>query len=373
MSNVGAVVAGLGWPGQAGDRQRLGWPVDQAAPPRRDAPATAGAGEPVSRETEPDVHRRRFGPAPAPGTRARFDRGLFRRLTQRESPRSRSAPLPAARQRELPHPGATRVVVVANQKGGVGKTTTAVNLAVALAQQGQQVLVVDLDPQGNASTALGVEHGEGTPGSYDALLERVPLSQLARRSPAVSGLDVVPATIDLAGAEVELVSLTGRESRLRSSLGEHLQERPGVNSPDYVFVDCPPSLGLLTLNALVAASELLVPIQCEYYALEGVGQLQRNIDLVRSHLNPRLEISSILLTMYDGRTRLAAEVAKEIRRHFGDRVLRTAIPRAVRVSEAPSYSQSVMTYDPYSPGAMSYREAARELAFRAGPSSQEAP
>jgi len=265
----------------------------------------------------------------------------------------------------LPRPSRTRVMVVANQKGGVGKTTTTVNLAVTLAQHGLQVLVVDLDPQGNASTALGIEHRRGTPSTYDALVDGTPLAEVAQRSPEVPGLLVVPATIDIAGAEIELVSVVARENRLRKAIQGY--DRVGAGDEDrldYVLIDCPPSLGLLTLNALVAGDELLLPIQAEYYALEVVGQLMETVELVKANLNPGLEITTVLLTMYDARTRLSAGVADEVRQHFGERVLRTAIPRSVRVSEAPSYGQSVMTYDPASPGALSYLEAARELSTR---------
>ena len=262
----------------------------------------------------------------------------------------------------LPRPATTRVMVVANQKGGVGKTTTTVNLAVALAQHGLRVLVIDLDPQGNASTALAIEHPRGTPSTYDALVDGVALAEIAQPSEEAPNLLVVPATIDLAGAEIELVSVVARENRLRKALAAFDRVHgAGDDRLDYVLIDCPPSLGLLTLNALVAADELLLPIQSEYYALEGVGQLLETVELVRADLNPRLEISTVLLTMYDARTRLSAAVADEVRQHFGDRVLRTAVPRSVRVSEAPSYGQSVMTYDPGSPGALSYREAAREM------------
>jgi chromosome partitioning protein len=265
----------------------------------------------------------------------------------------------------LPRPARTRVFAVANQKGGVGKTTTAVNMAAALAQHGLRVLVIDLDPQGNASTALGVEHAEGSPGVYEAVVEDTPLAKLVRPIDGLSRLTCVPATIDLAGAEIELVSMVARETRLRKSLTAYLEAaHDDLERPDYVFIDCPPSLGLLTVNALVAADEMLIPIQCEYYALEGLGQLLRNIELVRSHLNPGLSVSTILLTMHDARTRLSAGVAAEVREHFGETVLATAIPRSVRVSEAPSYQQTVMTYDPTSPGALSYLEAARELARR---------
>jgi len=269
----------------------------------------------------------------------------------------------------LPRPDHTRVMVVANQKGGVGKTTTAVNMAGALAQHGLRVLVIDLDPQGNASTALAVEHGRGTLSTYDVLVDGVPLVDVIQPHPDLPNLFVAPATIDLAGAEIELVSVVARENRLRRAIAAH----PLVNGQsddqtddryDYVLVDCPPSLGLLTLNALVAGAEMLIPIQAEYYALEGLGQLLETVEMVRTHLNQDLEVSTILITMYDSRTNLAAGVAAEVRGHFSGQVLKTTIPRSVRVSEAPSYGQSVMTYDPGSPGALSYLEAARELARR---------
>ena len=271
----------------------------------------------------------------------------------------------------LGRPEATRVVVVANQKGGVGKTTTTVNVAAALAQLGQRVLVIDLDPQGNASTALGVDHRRGTPSTYDALVEGVPLAEVVTSCPDVPGLDVVPATIDLAGAEIELVSVVARESRLLKAITGHplvgSRTDLGDDRYDYVLVDCPPSLGLLTLNALVAGAEMMIPIQAEYYALEGLGQLLETVEMVRKHLNQRLTVSTILVTMYDGRTRLASGVAEEVREHFGDQVLKSTIPRSVRVSEAPSYGQTVMTYDPGSPGALCYLEAAREIAIKGAP------
>ncbi|MDO9379823.1 MAG: ParA family protein [Nocardioidaceae bacterium] len=271
---------------------------------------------------------------------------------------------------DFPHPAKTRVFVVANQKGGVGKTTTAVNIAAAMAMHGQHVLVIDLDPQGNASTALNIEHNEGTPGVYEALVEGTPMDDLVVGCPDIPGLEVLPASIDLAGAEIELVSLVARESRLERSLEAFLAEREEAGERiDYVFVDCPPSLGLLTVNALVAGREMLIPIQCEYYALEGLGQLLRNVDLVKAHLNRDLDVSTILLTMHDARTRLSAGVAEEVRTHFGPKVLRTAIPRSVRISEAPSYQQSVLTYDPSSPGSLCYLEAAREIAEKARPST----
>ncbi|MFD6567503.1 AAA family ATPase [Micromonospora profundi] len=258
----------------------------------------------------------------------------------------------------MPRPDRTRVMCVANQKGGVGKTTTTVNLAVALALHGNRVLVVDLDPQGNASTGLNVPHHTGVPDVYDCLINSVPLSEVAQAVEGIPNLWCVPATIDLAGAEIELVSVVARESRLDRAITAY----PGQF--DYVFIDCPPSLGLLTVNALVAAQEVLIPIQCEYYALEGLNQLINNINLVRQHLNPKLDVSTILLTMYDRRTRLADAVEQDVRNHFGDKVLQAVIPRNVRVSEAPSYGQSVMTYDPGSRGATSYFEAAQEIAER---------
>ncbi len=258
----------------------------------------------------------------------------------------------------FPRPERTRIVSIANQKGGVGKTTSTVNLAAALAVSGQRVLVIDLDPQGNASTALGVAHHVGTPSVYEALVDDKPLAEAAVTVDGLPNLTAVPSTIDLAGAEIELVSMVARETRLKRALETYLAEVP----TDYVLIDSPPSLSLLTLNGLVAAAEVLIPIQCEYYALEGLGQLLSNVDLVKAHLNPQLEVSAFLLTMHDGRTRLAAQVADEVRRHFGQQVLRTAIPRSVRLSEAPSYGQTVLTYDPGSPGALAYIEAAAEFA-----------
>jgi chromosome partitioning protein len=259
---------------------------------------------------------------------------------------------------QMPRPPRTRILCVANQKGGVGKTTSVVNIAVALALHGNRVLVIDLDPQGNASTGLDVPHHAAIPDVYDALVMETPLTDIVQTVSGIPNLYCVPATIDLAGAEIELVSMVARESRLARAIQAH------VNQYDYVFVDCPPSLGLLTVNALVAAQEVMIPIQCEYYALEGVQQLTNNIQLVKNHLNPVLEVTTVLLTMYDRRTRLADAVEQDVRGHFGDRVLTAVIPRNVRVSEAPSYGQSVMTYDPGSRGATSYFEAALEIATR---------
>ena len=275
--------------------------------------------------------------------------------------------------RSVPRPTRTRALTVANQKGGVGKTTTAVNIAAALAQAGSPVLVIDLDPQGNASTALGIAHHSEVPSVYDVLVEGRAISEVVQTCPDIDGLWCVPATIDLAGAEIELVSLVARETRLRNAVAAYVEERAAAGDPlDYVLIDCPPSLGLLTVNAFVAADEVFIPIQCEYYALEGLSQLLRNIELIRSHLNPRLHVSTILLTMFDGRTRLSSQVADEVREHFPDQTLRASVPRSVRISEAPSHGQTVMTYDVNSSGALSYLEAAVELAERgAEPSAIE--
>ena len=333
---------------------------------RPDAPAPASpAPAPVSK----------FGPHPAPGTSSYRTAGDVARVVADLD--DGSTPLARSVEHELmvreglrlrgplPRPDHTRVMVVANQKGGVGKTTTTVNMAAALAQGGLRVLVVDLDPQGNASTALAIDHHRGTPSTYDAIVDASPLVDIVQPCPEVEGLFVVPATIDLAGAEIELVSMVARESRLRKALHAHPQILSDTEDRfDYVLIDCPPSLGLLTLNALVAGDEMLIPIQAEYYALEGLGQLIETVEMVKAHLNPGLDVSTILLTMYDARTRLSAGVAEEVRGHFGDQVLRTAVPRSVRISEAPSYGQTVMTYDPGSPGALSYLEAAREMALK---------
>jgi chromosome partitioning protein len=262
----------------------------------------------------------------------------------------------------------TRVLSVANQKGGVGKTTTAVNVAAALAQSGCRVLVIDLDPQGNASTALGVAHDMGDAGIYEVLVHGASLEQVVRPSQSVPGVWCAPSTMDVAGSEIELVGLADREYRLRSALRTHLgyseSSPPGAfpaSQYDFVLIDCPPSLGLLTINAMTASEEVLIPIQCEYYALEGLTQLVRNVELMRAHLNPVLRVSAIVMTMFDARTRLSSQVAQEVRAHFGDLVLATAVPRSVRVSEAPSHGETVMTYDPSSVGALSYREVALEL------------
>ncbi|MFN2608313.1 MAG: ParA family protein [Acidimicrobiales bacterium] len=246
------------------------------------------------------------------------------------------------------------MVAIANQKGGVGKTTTAVNLGASLADLGYRVLVVDLDPQANATTGLGVDARNLAASVYDVLLADTPMEDAVEPT-ALRNLFVVPATIDLAGAEIELVPAFSRELKLRRAI-DHLGDEF-----DFTLVDCPPSLGLLTVNGLAAAGEVLVPIQCEYYALEGLGQLLRNIKLVQSNLNPRLELSTIVLTMYDARTKLADQVATEVRSHFGARVCRTIVPRTVRLSEAPSFGQPIIVFDPASRGAIAYRELAKEV------------
>lgn len=347
---------GLGWPEEVdvGSTQDdsgsgVGWPAGWA-PSVPDGPGDQTRSRLVREALDAAVSRETAVRRPEVNADTPIARAAEAALSVRGRRRSEPWPRPAR---------GCRIMTIANQKGGVGKTTTAVNLAVALATHGCRVMVIDLDPQGNASTALGVEHRADVPSIYNALVDERALADIAVPVEELAGLWCVPATIDLAGAEIELVSLVARESRLKRAV-----EALDTTELDYLLVDCPPSLGLLTVNALVAADEVLIPIQCEYYALEGLGQLLKNIDLIRSHLNPDLDISTIMLTMYDARTRLAAQVAEEVRTHFGDSVLRTVIPRSVRVSEAPSYGQSVMTYDPGSSGAMAYMHAANEIAVR---------
>ena len=374
---------GLGWPALPGrPTSALGWPDREDAPTGGVAPVN---GE-VSRETDGGPSAVRAGDQPLPAD-ADAARDALASLVSRETERAQlAAALPVADEdtplaravaddarkrialtgRQFPKPAATRVLTVANQKGGVGKTTTTVNVAAGLAQAGLTVLVIDIDPQGNASTALGIDHHAEVTSIYDVLVEGVDLAEVVQECPDVPGLWCAPATIDLAGAEIELVSLVARETRLKKSIDAYLAtvaEQCGT-APDYVLIDCPPSLGLLTVNAFVAAREVFIPIQCEYYALEGLSQLLKNIELIRNHLNPDLHVSTILLTMYDGRTRLSAQVADEVRAHFPEQVLRTTVPRSVRISEAPSHGQTVMTYDPNSSGALSYLGAASELADR---------
>ena len=253
--------------------------------------------------------------------------------------------------------GQTKVIAIINQKGGVGKSTTAINLSAALGEMGKQVLLIDLDPQGNSSSGLGVEKNRVSRCIYDALLNDIPLTDII--IPDVSkGLDVVPATINLAGAEVELVSEMARENRLKDAIG------PMRGRYDYIFIDCPPSLGLLTINALVAADKLLIPIQCEFYALEGVTKLLDSMKRVKSRLNPSLDIYGVLLTMSDNRTTLSRQVSDEVRRYFGKIVFETSIPRTVKLSEAPSFGQPITQYDPTGKGAQSYIDLAKEVISR---------
>jgi chromosome partitioning protein len=261
---------------------------------------------------------------------------------------------------ELDPPSQTRVITISNQKGGVGKTTTAVNLAASLARKGMQVLVIDLDPQGNASTALGVEHHSGVLSSYEVMMGEATMLEAVKPSTEHQNLVCLPATIDLAGAEIDLVAREGRERILANALRDYAATRS--TRLDYVFIDSPPSLGLLTVNALTAATEVLVPIQCEYYALEGVTQLVSNIERIKRALNPTLVVSSILLTMFDNRTNLSADVSAEVRKYFPSQTLSTVIPRSVRLSEAPSFGQTAISYDPKNSGSLAYQEAAIELA-----------
>ncbi len=262
----------------------------------------------------------------------------------------------------LTPPTKTRVITISNQKGGVGKTTSAVNLAAALARKGMGVLVIDLDPQGNASTALGVEHHNSVVGSYEVLVQGVPMIDAVKQSPEHHNLYCLPATINLAGAEIDMVSVTNRERVLLESLNQFLAD---FEHPiHFVFIDSPPSLGLLTVNALVAAGEVLVPIQCEYYALEGVTQLMANIERIKANLNPDLVVGGILLTMFDNRTNLSTDVAAEVRKYFPKQTLSATIPRSVRLSEAPSFGQTAISYDPKNSGSLAYQEAAIELAQR---------
>ncbi len=270
-------------------------------------------------------------------------------LAMAAPPEATPEPIPEPAPRPLP-----RVIAVANQKGGVGKTTTAINLGAGLADLGYRVLVLDLDPQGNASTGLGINIRDLQSSMYDVILNDVPLDDCIEAT-SVRNLFVGPASLDLAGAEIELVPAFSRELRVKTALAEVLDDY------DFVFVDCPPSLGLLTVNGLAAASEVLVPIQCEYYALEGLGQLSKNVALVQKGLNPTLELSTIVLVMYDARTKLSDQVVREVRAHFGDRVCRQVIPRTVRLSEAPSFGQPIIAFDPTSRGAIAYRELAKEV------------
>jgi chromosome partitioning protein len=255
--------------------------------------------------------------------------------------------------------GRATIVAIANQKGGVGKSTTAINLGAALAFQGERVLILDMDPQGNTSSGLGIDRSAIGNSMYEVLVDEVPMEDVVEPS-SVRDLFIVPATIELAGAEIELVPMFSREMRLARAL------QPVLDDYGFALIDCPPSLGLLTVNGLAAADEVMIPIQCEYYALEGVSQLVRNIQLVKQNLNPQLEVEGVVLTMFDGRTTLSSDVATQVRDHFGETTYRTVIPRTVRLSEAPSYGEPIEAFDPMSRGAIAYRELAREFRRRHG-------
>jgi chromosome partitioning protein len=263
-------------------------------------------------------------------------------------------------------PASLRILTVANQKGGVGKTTTTVNLAAALSMGGLKVVVIDLDPQGNASTALGVEHQDNA-GIYEVLMGDSTMSHVIQKVAGFPSLECVSSNTSLAQAEIELVPMVAREMRLKEAIEELVTDRAAAGETiDYIFIDCPPSLGLLTINAFTAAKEVLIPIQCEYYSLEGLSQLLKTFELVKKLLNPTLKLSTLVLTMFNN-TNLANDVANEIRKHYPNELIDIPIPRTVRVSEAPGFKQTVMTYDPVSPGAVAYMAVARELAERGKP------
>lgn len=260
----------------------------------------------------------------------------------------------------FPKPKTTRFIAVANQKGGVGKTSSAVNLSAAMAVGGSKVLLIDMDPQGNASTAMNIPHSSADPSIYDVIEGRKTIADVKQECPDIAGLDVVPASIELSGAELEVAQMEDRNNLLKNAIDEFLSS--SSEHYDYVFIDCPPSLGLLVINAMCAVHEMLIPIQAEYYALEGLGQLIRTIGLVQKHYNPALVVSTMLVTMFDKRTLLGREVFQEVKNHYPNIVLNTTIPRTVKIPEAPSFNQSVITYDPHGTGAVSYREAAFEIA-----------
>jgi chromosome partitioning protein len=331
---------------------------DQTSPPAEVVPpqpnpgslastSSGGGDDTAAAATTPEsTHEPVWQPEQSPALDVPEDLAAVEGLVNDSEPIGSSRPLP-------------RVIAIANQKGGVGKTTTAVNLGACLAELGYRTLVVDLDPQGNASTGLGINPRALDASMYDVLLGETPLEDCVEGS-SVRNLFVAPASLDLAGAEIELVPAFSRELRLRNAIDSVKEDY------DYVLIDCPPSLGLLTINAFAAATEVLVPIQCEYYALEGLGQLVRNVDLVKRNLNDKLDISTIVLVMYDARTKLADQVAAEVRDHFGEKVCRQIVPRTVRLSEAPSFGQPIITFDPSSRGAIAYRQLAKEVS--GGPS-----
>jgi len=328
------------------DDLALGGGTDLASVPDAggDAPA-----EPVARPLPTDLPRPAAEPTPSPAEDVLPEDNEG----DEDPPVLSDPPTPALAADRFARP-LPRVLAIANQKGGVGKTTTAVNLGAALAELGYRVLVIDLDPQGNATTGLGVNPRNLEHTVYDVLTQETPLEDCIEPT-SMRNLFCVPATIDLAGAEIELVPAFSRELRLRRAI-------EGLGGEfDFTLIDCPPSLGLITVNGLAAATEVVVPIQCEYYALEGLGQLLRNVNLVQSNLNPGLEVSAIILTMYDARTKLADQVAGEVRSHFGDKVCRNIVPRTVRLSEAPSFGQPITVFDPSSRGAIAYRELAKEV------------
>ena len=327
--------------------------IDQDSPPHQPAPAIDGLGTtPETSETPassaPEAQRPTMPEVPSVPTGTPGEAP-----SDSDSPTTSDESAGSTGGRQIPP--LPRIIAVANQKGGVGKTTTAVNLGACLADLGYRTLVVDLDPQGNASTGLGINIRGLQASMYDVILNDVPIEDCVEAS-SVRNLFVAPASLDLAGAEIELVPAFSRELRLKQALAEVRDDY------DYVLIDCPPSLGLLTINGMAAATEVLVPIQCEYYALEGLGQLLRNVGLVQKNLNPQLDVSTIVLVMFDARTKLADQVAQEVRDHFGDKVCRMVIPRTVRLSEAPSFGQPIIAFDPSSRGAIAYRELAKEVA-----------
>jgi len=325
-------------------------PATEGSAPDGADPAAGSPGTDASADAELQVETQ---PVP-PSVAAAAEAAAAEASTGPPDPALAEQPPQAVRR-----PGAVaRVIAVANQKGGVGKSTTAVSLGAALAELGHEVLVLDLDPQGNASTGLGIRHAARAVTTYEVLLSQAPLADAVVQTP-VEHLAAIPSTIDLAGAEIELVSQFSRETRLRKAL-EPVRE----GSYDFVILDCPPSLGLLTINALTAADELIVPIQCEYYALEGLGQLLRNVRLIQQNVNPKLRLSGIVMTMFDARTKLSEQVVAEVRRYFGTRVYDAVIPRTVRLSEAPGYGQPITVYDPGSKGAQTYRALAKEVAAK---------